>query len=58
MYAGLFDGDGRLKAVGSHWSRPEYADALQILADEGDEPFYSGRIAKISSRSSKRGADY
>jgi hypothetical protein len=46
MYAGLFDGDGRLKAVGSHWSRPEYADALQILADEGDEPFYSGRIAE------------
>jgi len=46
MYAGLFEADGRLKAVGSHWSRPEYADTLQILADEGDEPFYSGRIAE------------
>jgi len=46
MYAGLFEEDGRLKAVGSHWSRPEYANTLQILADEGDEPFYSGRIAE------------
>jgi gamma-glutamyltranspeptidase len=46
MYAGLFEKDGRLKSVGSHWSRPEYADTLQILADEGDEPFYSGRIAE------------
>ena len=46
MYAGLFEKDGRLKAVGSHWSRPEYAETLQILADEGDEPFYSGRIAE------------
>ena len=46
MYAGLFEENGRLKAVGSHWSRPEYADALQVLADEGDEPFYSGRIAE------------
>jgi hypothetical protein len=46
MYAGLFEEDGRLKAVGSHWSRPEYANALQTLADEGDEPFYSGRIAE------------
>jgi len=46
MYAGLFEKDGRLKSVGSHWSRPEYAETLQILADEGDEPFYSGRIAE------------
>jgi len=46
MYAGLFEEDGKLKPAGSHWVRPEYADALQILADEGDEPFYSGRIAE------------
>lgn len=46
MYATLFEEDGRLKAAGSHWSRPEYAETLRILADEGDEPFYSGRIAE------------
>lgn len=46
MYAGLFQEDGELKPAGSQWSRPEYADTLQILADEGDEPFYSGRIAE------------
>jgi gamma-glutamyltranspeptidase len=45
MYAGLFE-DGKLRSAGSHWSRPEYAETLQILADEGDEPFYSGRIAE------------
>ena len=46
MYSGLFEEDGKLKPAGSYWVRPEYADALQILADEGDEPFYSGRIAE------------
>jgi gamma-glutamyltranspeptidase len=46
MYAGLFQEDGKLRPAGSQWSRLEYADTLQILADEGDEPFYSGRIAE------------
>jgi gamma-glutamyltranspeptidase/glutathione hydrolase len=46
MYTGLFDKGGRLRPAGSHWSRPEYAETLKILAEEGDEPFYSGRIAE------------
>ena len=46
-YATLFE-DGKILPLdqGRTWSRPEYADTITILAEEGVEPFYTGRVAE------------
>lgn len=47
FYATLFE-DGKIMPLdqGRRWSRPEYADTITILAEEGVEPFYTGRVAE------------
>lgn len=47
FYATLFE-DGKILPMdqGRVWSRPEYAQTISVLAEEGTEPFYTGRIAE------------
>lgn len=44
--AALFAPDGRLVRAGEVMRQPELADALELLATEGAEPFYTGTIAR------------
>ena len=37
---------GRALPIGAKYKRPELAETLEVLADQGVEPFYSGEIAK------------
>jgi gamma-glutamyltranspeptidase/glutathione hydrolase len=43
--AALFAPDGKLLTAGGIVRQPELADALELLATEGSEPFYTGEIA-------------
>lgn len=47
FYSTLFEG-GKIMPLdqGRTWSRPEYADTITTLMEEGPEPFYTGRIAE------------
>ena len=42
----FFNEDGTARASGSTLSNPEFASTLQLIADNGSEPFYFGEIAQ------------
>ena len=44
--AAIYAPEGRLLGEGDTFCFPELADALELLAAEGSEPFYRGEIAK------------
>ena len=43
--AALFAPEGRLLRAGETIRQPELADALELLGEEGAEPFYTGEVA-------------
>ncbi|WVQ97324.1 gamma-glutamyltransferase [Kwoniella sp. CBS 9459] len=44
-FSSLFEG-GKPLPIGATWRRPEYADTLRKIAEEGADAFYSGEIAE------------
>lgn len=46
--------NGKLLTLGETITRKRYADTLEIIADEGVEPFYSGAIAQSMIKAIKR----
>jgi len=54
--AAIYAPDGRLLAEGDTFRFPDLADALELLAAEGAEPFYRGEVArKVSDWVLERG---
>ena len=54
--AAIYAPDGRLLGKGDTFRFPELADALELLAAEGSEPFYRGEVArKVSDWVLERG---
>ncbi|OCF39520.1 gamma-glutamyltransferase [Kwoniella heveanensis CBS 569] len=45
-YGSLYGHDGRPIPMGSTWRRPEYANTLRKVAEEGTGAFYGGEIAE------------
>lgn len=45
--------DGKAPALGQVFRNPEYARALQLVADEGEQAFYNGSIARAIVKTSQ-----